>query len=199
MEDINENTPRELLPDFYKKYGLESDGGQSNPFVKVEMSNSFSLYFPNFDARRKAVLKHDIHHLVTGYPSVLKGETEIAAWEIGSGCKKYWTAFYINIFGLLLGMIINPKGVFREFMKGRKTLNLYRDKLPAEYWLDIKINDIRKQLLLNNYKTGNENFIKNTLLFIFYIIVGIILNVLSVVIFPIIFISTIYVLIFKKY
>ena len=118
-------TPRDLLPAFYRKYQLGDDGGQSRAYVKVELTKKISLYFPNFDARRKAIFKHDVHHMVTGYTSTFKGETEIGAWEIGSGCRQYWAAFILDIAAITPGMLINAAGIYKAFVRGRRTKNLY--------------------------------------------------------------------------
>ncbi|MFN0276867.1 MAG: hypothetical protein ACKVPJ_14055 [Chitinophagales bacterium] len=197
MKETGNSTPRELLPGFYKQYQLGEDGGQSSAFVKVEMTKSFYIYIPNFDARRKAVLKHDIHHLVTGYESLLLGETEIATWEIASGCKKYWAAFYINMFGFMLGLVINLKGVFREFRKGRRTKNLYHDTRIEAYWLDVKIADIRKHLLLDSYQQTRVTA-GDVLHFTFIIICGIFLQLTAILLIPIILVTTLVAFVGKK-
>jgi ubiquinone biosynthesis protein Coq4 len=36
---------------------------------------------------------HDLHHLVTGYPTDWKGELEISAWEIAGSCRGYVAAW----------------------------------------------------------------------------------------------------------
>jgi hypothetical protein len=108
---MDDKTPAELLPAFYREYNLGMDGGATSSSVRIEITKNFALYIPNFTARRKAVLKHDIHHLVTGYPSTFTGETEISAWEIGSGCKKYWAAWVLDMSGMMMGIPFNFWGV----------------------------------------------------------------------------------------
>ena len=93
---MNNTTPGEILTKFYTGNNLEPDGGQKSSRVKIELAAGFHFYIPNFNARRKALLKHDIHHLHTEYSTTLSGESEISAWEIASGCKKYWAAFFID-------------------------------------------------------------------------------------------------------
>ena len=82
---MDDKTPRKLLPEFYKENNLGMEGGNNSASVRIEITKYFVLYFPNFSARKNAVLKHDIHHLITNYPSTFRGETEISAWEIASG------------------------------------------------------------------------------------------------------------------
>jgi hypothetical protein len=43
-----------------------------------------SARLPNSDARRKAVVLHDLHHVATGYKTDWTGEAEISAREIAS-------------------------------------------------------------------------------------------------------------------
>src|SRR5437870_445016 len=104
---MGDKTLRELLPEFYKENNLGMEGGMNNASVRIEMTKKIVLYFPNFPARKKAVLKHDMHHLVTGYPSTFTGETEIGAWEIASGCTKYWAAWVLNMSGMMTGIPFN--------------------------------------------------------------------------------------------
>ena len=76
---MDDQTPREILSKFYADNRLEQDGGNSSSSVKIDLTPKFYFYFPNFDARRKAVVKHDIHHLLTGYETTVAGESEISA------------------------------------------------------------------------------------------------------------------------
>lgn len=104
-------TVKEALPIFYTDYELKPDGGVADNSVKVTLIKGFSIYIPNFEARKKVVLKHDIHHLVTGYTGVMKGETEISAWELSTGCYNNWVAFSINTYGMMMGVLFNLRGV----------------------------------------------------------------------------------------
>src|SRR6185437_16551250 len=106
-------TLRHLLQNFYKEYNLGENGGIQDSKVTIEVSKNFHFYIPNFDDRRKAVLKHDIHHLITGYKSDFKGETEIAAWEVASSCTHYWVGWALDLNSFALGIFFTPRGIFR--------------------------------------------------------------------------------------
>lgn len=186
-------TPRELLPAFYQQYHLGEDGGQTSTYVKIEFTNRLFIYIPNSDARRKAVLKHDIHHLATGYTSTFKGETEIAAWEIGSGCTRYWVAFLLNLHGIAIGAFFNAAGVYKAFVKGRHTKNLYNSAFTDEQLMDMPISTIKEYLLLNNYTLNSSNSFADTLLFIWFVLVGSIYGILSLVLLPFTLIYTLYI------
>ena len=194
------NTPKELLAEFYKNYNLGDDGGQSSSHVRIELTKNFYFYIPNFDARRKAVFKHDIHHLATGYESIMKGETEISTWEIASGCKSYWAAFLINMQGMIMGIpMLNIKGIFQAFKRGSRTENLYSDKFTEEQVLNMTIGEIRAHLKLDTYDkdTNIPSTFEDFLYFILYLILGECLALISLLFLPVIIIYTLYVMVFK--
>ncbi|NOT37236.1 MAG: hypothetical protein HOP11_07640 [Saprospiraceae bacterium] len=123
---MNDNSVSVQLEKFYQEYNLGEEGGNKLSFVTIELGGLFHFYIPNWDARRKAVLRHDIHHLITGFESKILGELEISSWEIGSGCLNYFAAYLINSSGFLLGLLIYPKASFRAFALGCDSKNLYQ-------------------------------------------------------------------------
>ena len=186
-------TPRELLPAFYEQYNLGADGGQGCSYVRIEITKKLILYIPNFNERKRAVLKHDIHHLVTGYPSTFKGETEISAWEIGSGCRNYWAAWILDLPGMMMGLLFNPIGVFKAFIRGRRTLNLYSEKWTEEQALDMQVFALKKQMLLDIPDSQLKwNPVDLGLLFL-VLIVGIVYSILSLLFLPFVLIYTAYI------
>ncbi len=198
LAESEAQTPRELLPVFYKQYNLSNDGGQSSPHVKIELTNKLFLYIPNFDARRKAVFKHDVHHMATGYASTFKGETEIGAWEIASGCRHYWVAFVLDMSGMMTGLLFNPLGVYKAFVRGRRTKNLYRDSLTDEQIMNMPLSSIKEKLLLNKFpgnKLGNPI---DLFLFGLWILFGLVYSVLSLVLLPLVLFYTIYIIVKNK-
>jgi hypothetical protein len=190
MED---KTIKELLPGFYKQYNLGMDGGQSSSSVRVELTKKLILYIPNFAARRKAVLKHDIHHIVTGYTSTMKGETEIGAWEIGSGCSHYWAAWVLDASGFMTGILFNLWGVLKAFARGRRTRNLYFDNISDDKALDMKLSEIQKLLYLDKYPRNTTPSFIDILIFAVYALAGLIYSILSILLLPFILIYTVYV------
>lgn len=191
-------TPRELLPEFYRQYNLDDDGGHSSSYVKIEITKKLFVYLPNFDARRKAVLKHDIHHIATGYTSTFKGETEIGAWEIGSGCRHYWVAFMLDMHAIMAGILFNPFGVFRAFVKGRRTKNLYSDIYTDEQLMDIPLHQLKETMLLNNYPAKQKWHIADFILFILLLLFGIVYSLASLIFLPFVLFYTLYVMITNK-
>jgi hypothetical protein len=83
------------------------------------------LELPNFMWRRRAIDRHDIHHVLTGYPCTLSGEIELAAWEFGAG---HFPDVRATLFCLPLvaaGTIAAPRKTFAAFMRGRIGRSLY--------------------------------------------------------------------------
>ena len=166
MDDYK--TPREILSKFYEDHHLDADGGQSKSYVKIDITSKFHFYFPNFDARKKAVIKHDIHHLLTEYETTVAGESEISAWEVASGCKSYWAAFLIDVSGAALGFLTNFWGVFKAFARGLRTKNLYHDTFTTEQALDMKIGDLRTAFNLDKYTKEFKPSVADFVLFMLF-------------------------------
>ena len=80
------STIQEALLRHYAAHGLPMDGGESRASFRVRLGR-ISIWLPNPPARRRAVFFHDVNHLLTGYDTTFsKGEMDIAAFEIGTGC-----------------------------------------------------------------------------------------------------------------
>jgi len=85
---------------------------------------------PNFGWRRRALLRHDLHHLLTGYPHTPLGEMEMAAWEFAAGRFEHAgaTAFCLPLVGL--GAALSPRRTRAAFVRGRRSTSLYANPLP---------------------------------------------------------------------
>jgi len=109
---------------YYEVNGFGPDGGDSLDWVPLQLWK-LTIKIPNTDSRRRAVRIHDLHHIVTGYQTDLRGEAEIAAWELASGCLRWPAATILNLFALGLGILIAPRRLARAWARGRATTNLY--------------------------------------------------------------------------
>jgi hypothetical protein len=85
----------------------------------------FTLRFPNFAWRRRALAAHDLHHLMTGYPMTMRGEFQLAAWEFGAGRYPHWGATFFCGPLILLGLLWSPPAMWRAFRSGRRSESLY--------------------------------------------------------------------------
>ncbi len=149
METLRDQDARrigEALEEFYRVNDYGVDGGAAARWVRVSLKPlPLSFYVPNFDARRQALRLHDIHHLVTEYQTNLAGEAEIAAWEIGGSCTTYWAAWLLNFTAFCYGWLCLPRRVFRAFVRGRRTRNLYHEGW-RDALLDETIDRMRRRL-----------------------------------------------------
>lgn len=190
---------REALSVLYESYNLKPDGGIQDPSVKIEIFKNFSLYIPNFETRKKVVVKHDIHHVVTGYSAVMKGETEISAWELSTGCTHNWFAFIINTFGMMSGVLFNLTGIWRAWMRGRKTKNLYHEKYKLDTLMNLTVVDLKEELGLQNENTSISYSAFGFLSFVCFLIFGMLVSILSIVLVPLVIVYSIFISIQKSW
>lgn len=122
-------------------------GGYEEGWVKMK-AGPVPIWFPNTVARVKAVKFHDLHHVLTEYPTTWKGEAEIGAWEVATGCAAHYQAWLLNLLAFAIGLAINPRGVYRAFMRGRHTRNLYRTTFSDEL-LARTVGEVRRELDLD--------------------------------------------------
>jgi hypothetical protein len=139
---------RDARTRYFRDNAFGDDGGYAKKWVKVQLG-PLPLAFPNSDARVRAVRYHDLHHVVTGYPTTVLGEAEIGAGEIASGCAGFLAAWILNLYAMVLGFLAgHPGAVWRAFLRGRRTRNLYRIDYD-EALLDASLAETRAQLGLD--------------------------------------------------
>jgi len=99
---------------------------------------------PNFGWRKRAIVRHDLHHLLTGYPCTPTGEMEMAAWEFAAGRFPHpgATAFCVPLVGM--GAVLSPRRTFAAFVRGRRGTSLYATPLSDEV-LASRIVDLRQR------------------------------------------------------
>src|SRR3954465_2283183 len=85
----------------------------------------FTLRFPNFAWRRRAIAAHDLHHLMTGYPMTMTGEFRMAAWEFSAGRFRHpgATAFCAPL--IVAGFVWSPVKMLAAIKAGRDSRSLY--------------------------------------------------------------------------
>ena len=178
METLRDQDARrigEALEEFYRVNDYGVDGGAAARWVRVSLKPlPLSFYFPNFDARRQALRLHDIHHLVTEYQTNLAGEAEIAAWEIGGSCTTYWAAWLLNFTAFCYGWLCLPRRVFRAFVRGRRTRNLYHEGW-RDAFLDETIGGMRRHLQL--VQTTPRARLSDIGLYLLWVMMGIVSTV----------------------
>ena len=135
---------------------------------------------------------------MTGYTSTFKGETEIGAWEIASGCRHYWVAFVLDMQALMIGILFNPLGVYRAFVRGRRTKNLYYDEFSDLQLMDMPLQEIRKHLLLELHPENENGNPVDVLLLLLLVLFGIIYSLLSLILLPFVIVYTLFIIATKN-
>lgn len=128
---------------YFAANGFPAGGGYDAKWVDFELG-PIPMPFPNTDSRRRAVKVHDLHHVLTGYQTDIWGEFEISAWEVGSGCRDYYAAWFLNLGGMASGMLTVPRRTIRAFFRGRRTKNLYATPFD-DALLARRLGDVRKE------------------------------------------------------
>src|SRR5882757_6934625 len=85
----------------------------------------YTTLFRSFAWRRRAILAHDLHHLLTGYPCTLRGEFQMAAWEFGAGPMPHWGATLFCLPLVLVGICWAPRRMLLAFLGGRRSRSLH--------------------------------------------------------------------------
>ncbi|HKA52158.1 MAG TPA: hypothetical protein VKJ47_00705 [Candidatus Binatia bacterium] len=124
-----------------------AESGYEARWVRLQ-AGPVPLFIPNTSARARAVRFHDLHHVATGYDTTWTGEAEIGAWEVASGCAHHYAAWVLNLQALAVGLLINPGAVFRAFLRGRHSRNLYR-KVFSDSLLAPTVGEMRRRLHLD--------------------------------------------------
>ena len=124
-------------------------GGYEERWIRLK-AGPVAFWLPNTSGRVRAVKLHDLHHVVTGYATTWTGEAEIGAWEIASGCGRFYPAWVLNLYAFVIGLLIAPWAVFRAFVRGRHSTNLYRTETELrDELLARSVGDLRRALRLD--------------------------------------------------
>jgi len=117
--------------DYFRANGFGDDGGYSKKIDWIALG-PLRVPIPNIPARVYALRFHDLHHVLTGYQTDLRGEFEISAWELAAGCRDAWFAWLINMGGLVAGLLVSPARTLAAFLRGSHSRSLY-DLDPASF------------------------------------------------------------------
>ncbi len=181
-------TLREARALYFRLNNFGADGGYSERWIKVKVWR-LPIWLPNTEGRCEAVKLHDLHHVLTEYPTTWRGEAEISAWEIGAGgLKSYYAGWLLDLMNVAQGLVVNPRGVYRGFMRGRRTLNLYATEFSDEL-LEGRVGEFRNRLKLNS--ETRPSTVGDRAAFLFWIIASALTYVgaVSAVLFPLLLIA----------
>jgi ubiquinone biosynthesis protein Coq4 len=121
------------------------NGGYAEKWVKLK-AGPFRFAFPNIEARVRSVKLHDLHHVITEYDTTWRGEAEIGAWELASGCARHWPAWVLNLGAVSIGVWLCPRLTWRAWKRGRRSRNLYRETFD-EAMLDQTVGELRARMI----------------------------------------------------
>lgn len=110
----------------------------------------FGLDFkvPNTRRHRRALMRHDLHHVATGYGTDLAGEAELSAWEIRTGLRG--VDLYVGsiiVAGAMAGLVLYPRRTLAAWRQGREAkANLFGDPLAYAELLDLDVAGLRARM-----------------------------------------------------
>ena len=140
-------TLREARRRYFALNNFGPDGGYGAAWVTMKVG-PVPIGFPNTRGRVEAVRFHDLHHVLTEYPTTWRGETEIGAWEVATGCARFYQGWLLDLLSFAIGLVICPRRVYAAFMRGRRSRNLYRWRFDEEL-LSSRVGDVRRRLGLD--------------------------------------------------
>lgn len=136
---------RAALAQLFQRFGFQDDAYTAKWFA-LYIGKTPIIYLPNIPSRVRVARFHDIHHVLTGYPANWRGEAEIGAWELATGCRNSFVAWFLNGGAVLVGLVLHPRAVWRAFKRGRSTrTNLYHD-FEYDALLDMTVGELRQAI-----------------------------------------------------
>jgi len=133
---------------YFRLSDFGEDGGYNERWIKVKVWR-IPIWLPNTAGRVAAVKLHDLHHVLTEYATTWRGEAEISSWELGSGgLRRYYAGWLLDLMNVAQGLLVNPRGLYRGFMRGRQTSNLFGMEFHDDL-LESRVGDFRHRLKLD--------------------------------------------------
>lgn len=171
----------EARASYFSSNGIPLDGGIHDKWARYKIGPFTLIGFPNFQHRMEAILRHDLHHIVLNLDTSSLGEGLIAAWELGSGCGRYWISWCMEPQALWWGILMAPRKTFDLFILGRRSRNYFHEALPADFIVQT-VGHLRKHLLPENQNSLQANF-GDVLLFAAMAVLGLLMIALFIPIF----------------
>ncbi len=141
---MNDPTLGEALSAFRQQHGLADDEA-ARPSWTCQLG-PLTLRLPNFRWRRRAILAHDLHHVLTGTPCNMRGECLMAAWEFGAGRMPHWAAALFCLPLALIGLLWSPRRTWRAYRNGCGSRSLHRCE-TIETLLELPLWQARDEII----------------------------------------------------
>ncbi len=122
---------------------------KTKAWLQIRLGEHLIPIFPMWPIR-DALCKHDVHHILTGYATDMKGEAELAAWELGSGGCHYNLLFWLDrVSFVVIGLFSYPRATLRALLDGSHCVNLFPHSLAEiENW---PVEHTKKALRLTSW------------------------------------------------
>ena len=141
-------TVRDARRGYFDRSGFDTSG-YSDRWVKLR-AGPLAVYLPNLKGRKKCIAIHDLDHVATEYDTDWRGELQIAGFEIGVGCGRYWFGWMVNSQGIALGVLLYPRDVFRAYVRGRRcTMSLFSLRHVDDAVLEGTVGALRQEMGLD--------------------------------------------------
>jgi len=134
-------TLREALERHLVSIGVRSEQtppGQlyDDKWIRYPVAGKRVPFFP-LRPFEMSIAIHDAHHMLTGYGTDIRGEVEVAAWELASGgCGRHGFMWFDRISVVFIGAVF-PRAFFAAWKEGWRAKNLYR--MPPAQALDMEL------------------------------------------------------------
>ncbi|HEY8431902.1 MAG TPA: hypothetical protein VIL20_26175 [Sandaracinaceae bacterium] len=169
----DEGTVREALRRYHAENGFAGDAMTAET-IQVRLFGRVAE-LPNPRFQRALLARHDLHHVITGYGTDLRGEAELGAWELAAGPRHWlspppwaepprssfgalrelasrarWMALGAFVWAnngaaLMLG-VLAPVRTLKAFVRGLGCRSLYRDEAGYEALLEMRVEELRARV-----------------------------------------------------
>lgn len=119
----------EQVEEFRRANGLDPRPEDSP--VWMAQLGTFEFPLPNFDWRRRVLVQHDRHHLLTGYETTAQGELLMASWELGAEVYSDWRQRALCRFLMALGLITCQRKALAAYRRGQTWKKTRKRARPA--------------------------------------------------------------------
>ena len=167
-------TVGEAIKEFYDQHDFGDDGGINEKFAWIKFG-FFSIPIPNVEGRSKNIYMHDVSHIVTGNDTTWRGESAVAAWEIGAGgWQNLFVPWLLTLWAMGLGVLFYPNVVLASFKQALTMQNALTCGLSKSEIFKFPVSDLQK-FLSNKPKSKKTPFVWMALgfaIFIFPFVIG---------------------------
>ena len=104
------------------------------------------LRVPNTRAHRWALMRHDLHHVATGFGTDMAGEGEVSAWEAAAGLPHIGLYTQGLVRSLALWGLLSEPTRTRAAWRASGGRNLFLDEIPYDHALAMTVGALRQAL-----------------------------------------------------